>query len=59
MRVRKRPRRCHKLFEHAYAAAKQILQEHRGQLDRVAAELMKTETLDSAAFNALIKKSEH
>ncbi len=46
-----------KLLDDAYAAAKQILHEHRGQLDRVAAELLKTETLDSTAFNALIEKS--
>jgi cell division protease FtsH len=43
-----------KILDQAYADAKQILTEHRDQLERVAAELLKKESLDAQAFNALL-----
>ena len=43
-----------KLLDNAYAGAKSILQEHRNQLDHVAEELLKKETLDATAFQELI-----
>jgi cell division protease FtsH len=43
-----------KLLDDAHDAARAILKEHRDQLDLVARELLKRETLDAAAFNALI-----
>jgi cell division protease FtsH len=43
-----------KLLDQAYSEARQILTEHRDHLDRVAAELLKKETLDAQAFNDLI-----
>jgi cell division protease FtsH len=45
-----------KLLEKAYAEAKSLLQQHRVQLDRVAEELLKTETLDAPAFAKLIEE---
>jgi cell division protease FtsH len=42
------------LLDGAYAGAKQILSEHRDQLELVARELLQRETLDAAAFNALL-----
>jgi cell division protease FtsH len=38
----------------AYAGAKQLLREHRTQLDTIAAELLQKETLDAKAFKALV-----
>jgi cell division protease FtsH len=43
-----------KLLDNAHDSARAILKEHREQLDLVAGELLKRETLDAAAFNALI-----
>ena len=44
-----------KILDGAYAESKQILQQHRDQLDLVAGELLKRETLD--AQKDLIKQS--
>ncbi|HET6324093.1 MAG TPA: ATP-dependent zinc metalloprotease FtsH [Planctomycetaceae bacterium] len=43
-----------KLLDDAHESARAILKEHRDQLDLVAGELLKRETLDATAFNALI-----
>lgn len=43
-----------RLLDQAYKDAKQILLEHRDQLDAVAEELLKRETLDSQTFHELI-----
>ncbi len=45
-----------KLLDNAYTEAKSLLQQHRRQLDRVAEELLKTETLDAPAFTRLIEE---
>ena len=42
------------ILDRAYAEAKEILEQHRDQLDLVAEELLKCETLDESAFNRLI-----
>jgi cell division protease FtsH len=46
-----------KLLNSAYTDAKQILTEHRAQLETVSQELLKRETLDGAAFRSLIEGS--
>jgi cell division protease FtsH len=46
-----------KILSEAYADAKQILLEHRDQLELVTCDLLKNETLDARAFNRLIGKS--
>ena len=43
-----------KLLDDAHQSAQSILREHRDQLDLVANELLKRETLDGTAFNALL-----
>jgi cell division protease FtsH len=43
-----------KLLDDAHQSARVILKEHRDQLELVAHELLKRETLDGTAFNALI-----
>lgn len=43
-----------KILDTAYAEAKHILNEHHDQLDCVAAELLKCETMDAQTFNRLI-----
>ncbi len=43
-----------RILDEAYEAAQQILREHRDQLDRVANELLKSETMDAATFKKLI-----
>ena len=43
-----------KILDDAHDDARSILTEHRDQLDLVAQELLKRETLDAAAFNELI-----
>jgi cell division protease FtsH len=43
-----------KLLSEAYESAKGILSSHRDQLERVAQELLRRETLDEQAFNALL-----
>jgi cell division protease FtsH len=43
-----------KLLDNAHDDALSILTEHRDQLDLVAQELLKRETLDAEAFNQLI-----
>jgi cell division protease FtsH len=45
-----------KLLDHSYAEAKEILAIHRDQLELVAAELLRRETLDGAEFYKLIGK---
>jgi cell division protease FtsH len=45
-----------KLLDGAYAESKQILQQHRDQLDLVAGELLKRETLDAQTFKNLINQ---
>ena len=46
-----------KMLDSAYAESKQILEQHRAQLDLVANELLKRETLDGDAFKKLIEQS--
>ena len=43
-----------KLLSTTYESAKAILALHRDQLDLIANELLKRETLDEQAFNALL-----
>ncbi|HUB25477.1 MAG TPA: ATP-dependent zinc metalloprotease FtsH [Tepidisphaeraceae bacterium] len=43
-----------RILDDAYAQAKKILQDHRDQLDLIAGELLKNETMDAATFNKLI-----
>ncbi|WP_218933716.1 ATP-dependent zinc metalloprotease FtsH [Rubripirellula lacrimiformis] len=43
------------LLADAYKDAKRILDDHREQLDRVAQELLRTETLDASQFHALLQ----
>jgi cell division protease FtsH len=45
-----------KILDGAYAESKQILQQHRDQLDLVAGELLKHETLDAQTFRSLISQ---
>ena len=45
-----------KILDAAYAESKQILLEHRSQLDLVANELLKRETLDAQTFKSLINQ---
>jgi len=45
-------------LDRCYAEAKAILQAHREQLDLVAEELLKRETLDRSGFYKLIGKPE-
>jgi cell division protease FtsH len=44
------------ILDDAYAQSKQILQQHRAQLDLVAGELLKRETLDAETFHKLINQ---
>jgi len=46
-----------KILDGAYAESKQILQQHRDQLDLVAGELLKRETLDAQTLKHLMKQS--
>jgi cell division protease FtsH len=43
-----------RILDDCYNDAKHILEEHRDQLDKVAAELLKTETMDAVRFKQLI-----
>jgi len=45
-----------RLLDESYTSAKQILDAHRDQLDLVAQELLKWESLDESAFNSLLGK---
>ncbi len=45
-----------KILDSAYAESKQILQQHRAQLDLIAGELLKRETLDAQTFKELINQ---
>ena len=45
-----------KLLDDAYAQAESILRDHRGDLDLIAGELLKKETLDAASFKKLIEQ---
>ena len=42
------------ILDSAYADSKQILDQHRAQLDLVARELLQHETLDAQTFKELI-----
>jgi cell division protease FtsH len=42
------------ILDSAYGESKRILEQHRGQLDLVANELLQHETLDAQTFKALI-----
>ncbi len=44
-----------RLLSDAYESAKAILGEHRDQLERVAQELLKRETLDEQTFKTLLE----
>jgi cell division protease FtsH len=44
------------ILENAYGESKQILKQHRDQLDLVARELLQHETLDAQTFKELIKQ---
>jgi cell division protease FtsH len=46
------------ILEDAHKEARRILETHRDQLGLVVAELLRRETLDANAFEALIEKSE-
>lgn len=50
-------REVKRILDQAYAEALEILEGHRDQLDLVAHELLKSETLDSTRFNQLIGRS--
>jgi cell division protease FtsH len=43
-----------RILDSSYTDAKNILDEHRQQLERVTAELLKRETLDAEEFSRLI-----
>jgi cell division protease FtsH len=43
-----------RILDEAYGQAKTILQDHREQLDRIANELLKRETLDASTFKQLL-----
>jgi cell division protease FtsH len=45
------------ILDDAYAKAKQILGEHRDQLERVSEELMRRESLDAGAFKQLLSET--
>jgi cell division protease FtsH len=47
-----------RILDDAYAQAKQILQDHRDQLDLIANELLKNETMDAATFKKLIGRAD-
>jgi cell division protease FtsH len=44
------------LLDHAYGDAKQILSSHRDQLEKIAGELLKRESLDAQEFYRLVGK---
>jgi len=46
-----------KILDAAYAESKRILEQHRAQVDLVAAELLQRETLDAETFKSLIAQS--
>ncbi|HSH16451.1 MAG TPA: hypothetical protein VLD18_10480, partial [Verrucomicrobiae bacterium] len=43
-----------KILDRAYSEARELLAQHREQLEAVAAELLKVETLDGQRFHELI-----
>jgi cell division protease FtsH len=45
-----------KILSECYAESRQILLDHRGQLDLVAAKLLEQETLDAQTFQCLLKE---
>ncbi|HEY6971860.1 MAG TPA: hypothetical protein VJA94_21795, partial [Candidatus Angelobacter sp.] len=47
-----------KLLAQAYSEAKNLLREHRRQLDLVAGELLERETLDGKSFKRLLQQEE-
>jgi cell division protease FtsH len=47
-----------RILDRAYVEAKEILQQHRDQLELVTNELLKAETLDATSFNRLIGRSD-
>ncbi|HVV02359.1 MAG TPA: ATP-dependent zinc metalloprotease FtsH [Verrucomicrobiae bacterium] len=48
-----------RILDRSYREAKEILEQHREDMDRVAEELLKVETLDAARFNELIGVSQN
>ncbi len=48
-----------RILDEAHQAARQILVDHREQLERVVEELLKRESLDAAAFHLLIGREYH
>jgi cell division protease FtsH len=46
-----------RLIDNGYARAVSVLSDHRDLLDRIAAELIKIETLDASAFDRLLRDS--
>jgi cell division protease FtsH len=51
-------REVKKILDRAYAEAKELLTVHREQLEKVTAELLRSETLDRATFYRLLGKDE-
>ncbi len=47
-----------RILDEAYAAARDILSQHRDRLERVAAELLRVETLDRETFERLVHDSD-
>jgi len=43
-----------RILNDAYEQAKKILQDHRDQLDLIAGELLKSETMDADTFKKLL-----
>jgi cell division protease FtsH len=52
--ARKIDEEAEKILDSAYADAKQIIEQHRAEVDLVAKELLERETLDAQTFNELI-----
>jgi cell division protease FtsH len=46
-----------RILDTAYADAKRLLEQHRAQVDLVASELLKFETLDAQAFKDLLTRT--
>jgi cell division protease FtsH len=47
-----------RILDDAYDQAKKILQNHRDQLDLIAGELLKNETMDAATFKKLLGRTD-
>jgi len=46
-----------RILDQAYSEAKEILTQHKEQLEQVTKELLQNETLDARSFNQLIGRS--